>query len=300
MQASDSACGPRLLVLATIFGTIGVLPSTLGVDARAQSPAVKFDVRATKGLVVSPVYEGWYEVEGTTYALFSYYNRNLEEIVHVPIGPHNSVAPGPPDQGQPTRFLPGVFYGVFAVAVPKDQPKTELTWTLTANGQTLSIPASLDPRYLISPQRETGSAYPGNTPPVLKLDPAGPSGQGPHGIVAIRTATVSRPLMLDAWVTDDGLPPPKPGTRVPLSVGSLHLGSWGLVLRWQVYRGAGAVHFASQTPEVEQGKARTTVAFSEPGDYMLHLLAIDSRAATRCCWTNGYVKVTVDKAAASR
>ena len=28
--------------------------------------------------------------------------------------------------------------------LPKDQPTTEVTWTLTANGQTLSIPASLD------------------------------------------------------------------------------------------------------------------------------------------------------------
>ena len=93
MQASDSACGPRLLVLATIFGAIGVLPSTLGVDARAQSPAVKFDVRAAKGLVVSPVYEGWYEVDGTTYALFGYSNRNLEEIVDIPIGPHNRWRP---------------------------------------------------------------------------------------------------------------------------------------------------------------------------------------------------------------
>ena len=111
-----------------------------------------------------------------------------------------------------------MYYGVFAVALPKDQPKTEVTWTLTANGQTLSIPASLDPLYLISPQRETGTAYPGNTPPVLKFDPTGPSAQGPHGIVASRTATVSRPLTLDVWVTDDGLPPPKPehGCLCPL------------------------------------------------------------------------------------
>jgi hypothetical protein len=46
-------------------------------------------------------------------------------------------------------------------------------------------------------------------------------------------------------------------------------------------------------PKVEQGKASTTVTFSEPGEYMLHLLAIDSRTPSRCCWTNGYVKVTV-------
>ena len=134
-------------------------------------------------MLVSPVYEGWYEVDGRKYALFGYSNRNLEEIVDIPIGPNNHVAPGPPDQGQPTRFFPGMHYGVFAAALPNDQPKTEVTWTLTANGQTLSIPVSLDAQYFISPQQENGGAYPGNTPPVLKFDPAGASAQGPHGIV---------------------------------------------------------------------------------------------------------------------
>ena len=87
-------------------------PVDVRVGMRAQIPAVKFDVRAAKGLLVSPVYEGWYEVDGTKYALFGYSNRNLEEIVDIPIGPHNHVAPGPADQGQPTRFFPGMYYGV--------------------------------------------------------------------------------------------------------------------------------------------------------------------------------------------
>jgi hypothetical protein len=300
MTVSGSACGLRIFVLTAAVGAIASLPSAPAVDVRAQSPAVKFDVRAAAGLVVSPVYEGWYEVDGITHVLFGYYNRNIEQIVDVPVGPQNQVAPGPADQGQPTRFFPGMSYGVFAVALPKGQPKTEVTWTLTANGQTMSIPASLDPLYLISPQREDGSAHPGNTPPVVKFDPAGPAAQGPRGIVASRTATVGRPLMLDVRVTDDGLPPRRPGTRPPAAIRSLHLGAWGMALSWQVYRGSGAVQFSSETPEVEQGTARTTVTFSEPGEYTLHLLAIDSRSATRCCWTNAYVKVTVQRGAGSR
>src|ERR1700730_1751253 len=204
----------------------------------AQLPSVKLDVRGASGLVVSPVYEGWYEVDGTRYALFGYYNKNLEQVLDVPIGPDNRIAPGAQDQGQPTHFLPGVFYGLFALPLPTDR-KAEVTWTLTANGQTLSIPVSLDALYLISPQREGGSGYPGNTPPVLRFDPAGPSAQGPHGLIAARTATVGRPLALDVWVTDDGLPPRRRGTKVPLSVLSQHLGTWGLALIWQVYRGSG-------------------------------------------------------------
>src|ERR1700674_4491528 len=70
MNASDSTRSMRFLVLTTVFGAIGALPLMGGPGVRAQIPAVKFDVRAAKGVVVSPVYEGWYEVDGTRYALF--------------------------------------------------------------------------------------------------------------------------------------------------------------------------------------------------------------------------------------
>ncbi len=301
MNRSDAARGLRLLVLTTVVGAIGAFSSMLGLGVHAQIPAVKFDVRAAKGLVVSPVYEGWYEVDGTKYVLFGYSNRNLEEIVDVPIGSHNTVAPGPPDQGQPTRFFPGIYYGVFAVPVPKDQPTTEVTWTLVANGQTVSVPASLDSLYVISPQRENGTAFPGNIPPVLKFEPKGASTTGPRGLVVSRTATVSRPLTLDVWVADDGLPPPRPerGARAAPGVAGRR-DVQGLTLGWQVYRGAGAVSFSDQAPAIEQGTSRTTVTFSQPGDYMLHVVAIDSRSANRCCWTNGYVKVAVEAGALPR
>ena len=289
MNGSDWMRGVRLLVLTTVVGAMGALPWMLGSAVRAQTPAVKFDVRATKGLVVSPVYEGWYAVDGKKYALFGYSNRNLEEIVDIPIGPNNRLTPGSPDQGQPMRFFPGVHYGVFSAALPNDPPTTEVSWTLTANGQTVSIPVSLDAQYLVSPQRENGTAYPGNTPPVVKFDPAGASAQGPHGVVVSRTATVARPLTLDAWVTDDGLPSGELGVTGKYR---------GMALSWEVYRGgAGAARFSNPRPALEQGKASTTVTFSEPGSYMLLLQAVDSRSINRCCWTNGYVTVTVEGAA---
>ena len=42
----------------------------------------------------------------------------------------------------------------------------------------------------------------------------------------------------------------------------------------------------------------TTVTFDQPGDYLIRVRAdnfgrIDSTAGDQCCWTNGYVKVTV-------
>ena len=280
MRAVDTTRGVRLLVLAAAVGATATLGSV-----RAQIPAVKFDVKAARGLPVSPVYEGWYEVDGKKYALFGYSNRNLEEVVDIPIGPNNSVAPGPADQRQPTRFFPGVHKGVFAAALPADQPTPTLTWTLTANRQTASIPVNLDPVYVVSALRETGTAYPGNTPPVLTFDPGGAAAQGPHGIFAKRTATVSRPLTLEVSVTDDGLPS---GDR---GVTGKHQ---PLALRWQVYRDAGGARFSNDRPAIEQGKVRTTVTFSQPGNYVLQLQAVDSMTINRCCWTNGYVTVAVE------
>jgi hypothetical protein len=289
MNASESMRGVRFLALTMAVAGAAALFVTRGVGVRAQTPAVKFDVRATKGHSVSPLFEGWYTMDGTRYALFGYSNRNLEETIEIPIGPNNRVGTGTPDQGQPTRFFPGIHFGVFAAALPNDSATTtDVTWTLTANGQTMSIPVSLDPLYVISPQRENGTAYPGNTPPVVKFDPAGASGQGPRGIAVSRTATVARPLTLDAWVTDDGLPSGDRGVTG---------GRRGVALNWEVYRGTGAVRFSDPRPAIEQGKARTTVTFSQPGSYMLHLQAVDSRSINRCCWTNGYVSVAVEGAA---
>ena len=192
-----------------------------------------------------------------------------------PSAPTTSVAPGPPDQGQPTRFFPGIFYGVFAVALPKDQPKTEVTWTLTANGQTLSIPASLDPLYLISPQRETGSRLSRQHPAGPEIRSGGRPGAGtarhrrrPHGhrIASPRRSMSGSPTMVCRRRGEPG--------RLCLASTS---GAGGWRCSWQVYRGAGAARFSDQAPAVEQGKARTTVTFSEPGD--LHAAPAGSRFA---------------------
>jgi hypothetical protein len=295
MKYSCVVRGLPLLVLTTACLGLSTAASREGVVLRAQvPPAVKFDIRADKGLGVSPVYEGWYEQDGVKYVLFGYYNRNLEEVVNVPVGPGNKVEPGPVDQAQPTRFFPGRHYGVFGVALPRDKQGTEVRWTLSAGGQTLSIPTFLDPLYFISPQREDGGLYSGNTPPRLQFEPSGPSGQGPLGVTVSRSAAVSRPMALDVWVTDDGLPP-APGGRGARAVSPTSTTRpQGLSVNWSVYRGPGAVTFENAAPPLEQGKMHTTVTFREAGDYVLRVLAMDSRSGTMCCWTNGYVKVVVN------
>lgn len=297
---TGSARGSRLFCRTMVIMAMGTVPWVHATGLRAQVPAMKFDVAAASGLLVSPVFEGWYQAGGTTYALFGYFNRNLEEVVDVPVGPNNRVVPGPADQGQPTRFFPGPHVGVFAVAVPTDRGKSEVTWTLTANGQTFAIPATLDPLYLIAPLKDDAGTYPGNTPPTIKFDPSGPSAQGPFGITISRSAAVARPLSLDVWVTDDGLPP-LPGSSGPAPALRGTPGGRGrrsgLNVSWSVYRGPGEVKFSNATPPVESGRALTTATFSTAGDYTLRFVAQDSQSGNRCCWTNGYVRVAVQAAA---
>ncbi len=286
MNTSRSLFRTRTALLTTL----AAVECFLNPGVHAQIPAVKLDVTVTKGDLVTPVYEGWYEDGGTTYALFGYYNRNLEEVVNVPVGPENRMSPGVIDQGQPTRFFPGKSQGVFAVAVPA---KTEVTWTLTVNGQTFAIPATLDQLYLIAPQKAVAGTYPGNTPPVVRFEPGGPSAQGPGGITVTRTAAVSRPLPIDVWVSDDGLPPAAGATGVTAALRVTPGREQGMTLTWKVWRGPGEVSFSAESPVAKDGRASTEATFAAPGDYILLFSAVDSRGPERCCWTHGYVKVTV-------
>ena len=78
-----------------------------------------------------------------------------------------------------------------------------------------------------------------------------------------------------------------------------------VTLHWFKYRGPGEVKFSKDRPPVEtirseggfSGKASTSATFSEPGDYVLHVVANDysgdGGGGFQCCWTNGELKVTV-------
>ena len=294
----------RLLLCGAAGAALMIGTDTLEVSA--QFPAVNPQIRATTGQTVSPVYEGWFRgSDGLVYASFGYFNRNTTEVTYIPVGPDNKVEPGAVDQGQPTRFVPGRQIGVFAVQIPKGST-TEAVWTVTVQGRSFAIPSSFDQQYLIEPLKEMGGSNPGNTPPTLRFTADGPSVQGPAGMIVSRTAKVGAALPLDVWLVDDGLPPPKPrpanppapraatGAPPSATVARALAAAPGLSVSWSLYRGAGTVNFANTTPPVEKGKASTTATFGESGEYMLRALASDGSApSAQCCWTNGYVKVTV-------
>jgi hypothetical protein len=252
---------------------------------------------------VTPSYEGWFDnPDGSHNFLVGYLNRNRGQEVDVPIGPNNRIEPGGPDLGQPTHFLPGRQTGTFVVTVPKTFSRDQrLTWTITINGQTNAIPLRLNPDYNISPLKDSAV---GNTPPMIRFAESGPTIQGPSSTIASATAlkaSISAPLDLPIWADDDAKytndsSSPMRGSRPPVT------------LLWSKYRGPGTVTFDKARPTLDklkgggvnepfQGTSKTTAKFSEPGEYVLEVIAYDfsgeGGGGFVCCWTNSLVKVTV-------
>jgi hypothetical protein len=253
--------------------------------AQAQLPLEPF---RDSGASVTGALEGWYKNSDGSYSILAgYFNRNQKQTLDIPVGPDNRIEPGGPDQGQPTHFLPRRQWGVFVVRVPQDFGKKRLTWTITANGQTTTVPLHLDPLWIVTPFEDAGV---GNTPPVVRFQPGGTAFTGPpQGIAQSLSTKVSEPLALTVWVTDDGKQPPeaRPRQGPPANI------------VWSKFRGPGLVTFENARPEVsvQDGKASTTARFNAPGEYVIRAQSNDATGdgggGFQCCWTNVHVKVTV-------
>src|SRR5438132_8873745 len=155
----------RAKLAATIALAISALPRQLPLEPANDS-----------GQSMTGAFEGWYANTDASFSLLvGYFNRNQKEILDIPVGPNNRIEPGGPDQGQPTHFLPRRQWGVFTITVPKDFGDRKLTWTITANKQTTTIPLHLNPLWNVEPFRHAM----GNTPPQLRFEAGGKVQQGP-------------------------------------------------------------------------------------------------------------------------
>src|SRR6266851_5570579 len=169
------------------------IATSWAVAAGAQRPqaTLPLDPPRDRGTSITPAYEGWYpNPDGSFSMLIGYYNRNTKESLDIPVGPNNRVQPGDPDQGQPTHFESGRQWGVFVIRVPKDFGNKVITWTIVANGESQSIPFTLNKGYPISPYKELGM---GNQPPVLAFSQDGAKVTGPPTAVSASvTGTVNK------------------------------------------------------------------------------------------------------------
>jgi hypothetical protein len=234
---------------------------------------------------------------------FGYLNRNYVEQPTIPIGSNNRIEPGGPDRGQPTFFYPRTNRNLFTVTVPKEWGRTtEVTWTVTHNGQTQRAVGWLQSEWEIDPVG--GAATGGNTHPEYRNNQRPTLSVDPVSMVRLPA-----PVVLRTNVTDDGLPKPRPrgkrpvgqetpptlqmqGTveapvNVPQIVPRGAAGGTGtptrpdgLSVSWMVWRGPADVEFEPRYAQPKENRTETTATFAVPGEYVLRASAFDGAATT--------------------
>jgi hypothetical protein len=278
---------------AIVFASLAIVSLARPANAQFKFKQVTPERPHESGQSVTPAFEGWWQnSDGTYNLLFGYFNRNTKETFDIPIGPNNHMElsggpPGPPDQGQPTHFLPRRQKGLFTVTVPQDFGDRKIIWTIAANGHPLSVPGHLGAAWIINPMSEVGI---GNTPPTISFDEKGPSVQGPKPMVLECTAKAGEPLSFTVFAADDDKSIGIKVMRVALEVAlraagaalpaaadggedgvatpallaaaaaagfdadtiALFKGGPSVTLTWQKYRGPGEVTFDNPRPKVDQ------------------------------------------------
>ncbi len=247
------------------------------------------------GEPIAPFLEGWFKNDDDTFTLsFGYFNLNTGEAHDIPIGPNNFIEPAEYNGRQPTHFPTGRYRrdrGVFEVTVPASYAdgQQRVTWTITANDVTYSLPARVGYAAL---QLGYEPKAMGSTPPMVSFSATGREGEGISGIRSERlTATVGTPLELNLWAREVSVRDPSYTRNANVRP----------AITWLKYQGpAGEVVFDPQrmTLPEKEGQATTTAIFTEPGEYVLRARvdnwgANDSSGGDQCCWTNAYVPVTV-------
>jgi len=204
-----------------LTGALSTVASAKGErQVRTPPGGVLAEPVVNSGGPIYATFEGWGPLkDGTNVLLLGYFNRNRTQIVDLPIGPDNSIEPGGPDYGQPTHFLTGRQYGMFAIPVPKDFGNKKLTWTLNANGHKTVVTFWMNPPYWINFFKNTAN---GNEPPRIKFGPTAPEYIGPprEKTVATLNATVGAPLDLTAWAADQPPTTKFEGGAEPPAVGA--------------------------------------------------------------------------------
>ncbi|HEX6161884.1 MAG TPA: hypothetical protein VFZ31_00865 [Vicinamibacterales bacterium] len=258
------------------------------------------------GQRVAPFFDGFYEnADGSFTLSFGYSNLNATDVVEIPLGPNNFIEPKQFDGRQPTSFPPTQGpgptgarrdreRGVFTVTIPPAFTG-DVVWTLRHAGQTHKVPG----------RTKTGAyglRWPmamGSIPPLVGFTASTMTGRGPSGIEsAPMQANVGVPLSITIWTKDDS-------ERDAAAEGGVQFKARGparpaLNIKWYKHSGPGPVTFDPATAGLNalEGSSSSKATFTQPGSYMLRVRVDnfgrpDTSAGNQCCWTNGYVRVTV-------
>ena len=292
----------------------------------AQNHAVA-QLTYSSGQGVSPSFDGWEpNPDGSFNMVFGYMNQNWEEEIDAPIGAGNNNAPGAPDQRQPTQLYPRRNRYVFTRFGCRKRFRRKRTCLDPDRSRHYKeeAHATLKQDFFIDNMvrsSETGALGPGVSDPETRANkPPTVESVGE----AVRTVSVGQPLILYAFVKDDGVPRPRreanfgrSGQQISdlrmnpprrITVGSA-TGLWASLLK---YRGAGNVSFEKDQikawedtragansqwaplwappPPPPDGKWSATVTFDEPGDYVMRWHASDGALTA-----DQDIKVTVTK-----
>ena len=244
------------------------------------------------GQPVVPIFDGWFnEPDGSVSICYGYHSLNLEEDVDVPLGADNAIEPAELDGMQPTHFdeVPPEYrrhFCAFTVNVANPRAADAVVWTLTTRGVSLSAKATGSSYYRIDEPDQPSRAV--HAPRVEVLEPV--SGAEVRG----RSNRIEPGAGFRARVDE----------RVPLSLRALPNPGLPTEMRvrmlWTLHQGPGSVAIEDEDEVVSGvGEVRhvTNARFSEPGEYVLRLQAVDwtdgNSFGFHCCFTNAYVGVSV-------
>jgi hypothetical protein len=281
---------------------IGVVVLTAGIGVVGAQAPRQWPLAPVPpdGQRVAPFFDGFYENEdGTVTLSFGFSNFNREGTIEIPLGPDNFIEPKEYDGRQPTSFPVSRDgqagrrdreRGVFTVTVPAGF-KGDVVWTLRHGGQTHKVPGR-------SKTGAYGLRWPmamGSIPPQLRFAADGPFGRGPKGIEsAPLQATAGTPLPVTVWFKDDSqrdqeIEVKERGPERP-----------AINVKWYKHSGPGPVAFEPQKSGLTdlQGTAAATMTFRQAGTYVVRVRVDnfgrpDTSAGNQCCWTNGYMRITV-------
>jgi len=282
--------------------------------------------------ILAPFMEGWYENEDGTYTIsFGYSNANLDTL-YIPVGEDNFLDPAQFDGVQSTIFFPGHHRGIFTVTLPAEMKDQDVWWTLTkANGDVTRVPGrtsadayeldwrprphgGLPPSVSFDSQSGVGRGPPGimaertqtvavGSPLTLSVNATDPSERDTEDFrfreaIALRVvwSQLQGPGRVEFTRHESNPEVEEEEEEEPDSAAAAAIAAGGA---------AAAARRRREPPGPQviplsegSGTGRVIVTFSEPGEYLMlaqvdNFGAADSGSGDQCCWTNGYVRVTV-------